>query len=313
LWRALARRTVISNPLADPLFGPTLGVLGGVLVLGLILVVLAARRSLGRLPSSVLFRRWCVWAAIAPLYALAVLSGSIPLLLLISVVVVQALREYSRLVGLPRAYEIVLLAAGLVMGPLAVWYPSAFFGILPLLLIAATLQPLLSQDVHGGMRRLAFAALGFAYLPLLLGHVLLIDAWLPQGSGVLLVLGLAIALSDVGAFTVGRLFGHHHLSPIVSPNKTWEGVVGNLLGAAIGTSLLGFALPAALPGWLLGALPLVVAVGCVWGDLIESLLKREFGTKDAGTWLPGFGGLMDRIDSLIVVAPLAYYLLRAFG
>ncbi len=163
------------------------------------------------------------------------------------------------------------------------------------------------------MRCLAFAALGFAYVPLLLDHVLLIDAWLPGGPGVLLVLGLAIALSDVAAFTVGKLFGRHRLSPVVSPNKTWEGVAGNLIGALLGTGLLAFALPPNLAGWLVVALPAVVALGCVWGDLIESLLKREFDTKDAGTWLPGFGGLMDRIDSLIVVAPLAYYVLRVFG
>jgi phosphatidate cytidylyltransferase len=304
---------VISNPLADPLFLPTLQVLVGVLVVGLILVVLIGRHDLRGLPSNVLFQRWAVWAVIAPLYALAVLSGSIPLLVLISVVVVQALREYSRLVGLPPSYAVVLVLTGLVMGPLAVWYPSAFYGILPLLLIAATLQPLLTQDVYGGVRRLAFAALGFAYVPLLLDHVLLIDVWLPGGPGVLLVLGLAIALSDVGAFTVGKLFGRHHLTPLVSPNKTWEGVAGNLVGAVLGTLLLAFAVPQNLPSWLLVALPVVVALGCVWGDLIESLLKREFDTKDAGTWLPGFGGLMDRIDSLIVVAPLAYYALRVFG
>jgi phosphatidate cytidylyltransferase len=303
---------VISNPLTDPLCAPTARVLVGILAVGLLLLVVAERHRLGRLPSSVLFQRWAVWATIAPLYSLAVLGGALPLLALVSLLVFQALREYSRLVGLPSLYRAVLIGTGLALGPLAVWQPDAFYAILPLLLIAATLQPLLTQDVHGGMRWLAFAALGFAYLPLLLGHVLLMDVWLPGGAGLLLVLGLAIALSDVGAFTVGKLFGRHRLSPIVSTKKTWEGVVGNVIGAGIGTALMGFAVPANLPAVLVVALPVVVAVGCVWGDLIESLLKREFGTKDAGTWLPGFGGLMDRIDSLIVVAPLSYYLLRPF-
>lgn len=304
---------MISNPLADPLFAPTARILVSILAVGLALVLVAERRRLRHLSASVLFQRWAVWATIAPLYSLAVLSGTLAVLLLVSVLVVQALREYSQLVGLPSLYRAVLIVAGLAMGPLAVWLPTAFYGILPLLLIASTLQPVLTQDVQQGMRRLAFAALGFAYLPLLLDHVLLIDAWLPGGNGVLLVLGLAIALSDVGAFTVGKLFGRHRLSPVVSPNKTWEGVAGNVVGACAGALLMGFAVPAGEPAGLAIALPLVVAAGCVWGDLIESLLKREFGTKDAGTWLPGFGGLMDRIDSLIVVAPLSYYLLRAFA
>jgi phosphatidate cytidylyltransferase len=297
---------VISSPLASPLFWPTAKALGGLLAGGLLL-------HLGELHRRVLFQRWAVWATVAPLYSLAVLSGELGMLALVSLLVWQALREYSRLVDLPPLYRVVLLAMGLGMGPLAVWTPEAFFGVLPLLLILATLQPLLTQDIRAGMQRLAFAALGFAYLPLLLGHLLLIGAWLPGGPGLLLALGLAIALSDVGAFTIGKLLGRHRLSPLVSPNKTWEGVAGNVLGAYLGTALLSFALPPGLPTYLALALPLLVAVGAVWGDLVESLLKREFGAKDAGAWLPGFGGLLDRIDSLIVVAPLTYHLLRALG
>lgn len=303
---------MISNPLASPLFAPTLSVLLVVLAVGLLGLVMAERHNLRQLHRSVLFQRWAVWACIAALYSLAVLSGSLILLLLLTGLVVQAVREYAQLVGFPALYRGVLLGASVLMGPLAVWQPAAFFGVLPLLLIAATLQPLLTQDVHGGMRWLALAALGFAYLPLLLGHLLLIDVWLAGGPGLLLALGLAIALSDVGAFTVGKALGRHRVSPLISPNKTWEGTAGNVVGAYVGVGIMHFALPANLPSAVALALPLVVAVGCVWGDLIESLLKREFGTKDAGTWLPGFGGLLDRIDSLIVVAPLSYYLVRAF-
>jgi phosphatidate cytidylyltransferase len=303
---------VISNPLASPLFVSTLSVLVGVLGVGFVGLLLAERHNLRKLHRSVLFQRWLVWACIAALYSLAVLSGSVAMLILVTLLVAQAVREYAGLVGLPPLYLAVLLAASVVMGPLAAWQPAAFFGILPLLLIAATLQPLVTQDVHGGMRWLAFAALGFAYLPLLLDHMLLIDVWLPGGPGLLLVLGLAIALSDVGAFTTGKAFGRHRLSPTISPNKTWEGAIGNVLGAYIGVGVMHFALPTDLPTPVALVLPLVVAVGCVWGDLIESLLKREFGTKDAGAWLPGFGGLLDRIDSLIVVAPLAYYLFLVF-
>jgi phosphatidate cytidylyltransferase len=302
---------VITNPLADSLFWPTVRAVGGVLVAGLLLLLAVERRQLRRLHERALLQRWAVWAVIAPLYSLAVLGGSLGFLVLMSLLVWQSLREYSHLVGLPTLYQAVLLAMGLGMGPLAVWAPEAFFGVLPLLLVLATLQPLLSQDIREGMKWLAFAALGFGYLPLLLGHLLLMHAWLSGGRGLLLALGLAIALSDVGAFTVGKLLGRHPLAPLVSPHKTWEGVGGNLLGACLGTALMSFALPPGQPALLAVALAVVVAIGAVWGDLLESLLKREFGTKDAGAWLPGFGGLLDRIDSLIIAAPLTYHVARA--
>ena len=112
------------------------------------------------------------------------------------------------------------------------------------------------------------------------------------------------------AFTVGKLLGRHKLLPRISPNKTWEGVAGNVIGAYLGVALTNYALPDSgfLP--LVIGLPLVIEVGAIWGDLVESSIKREFQVKDAGTWLPGFGGLLDRIDSLLIVAPLTYYTVR---
>jgi phosphatidate cytidylyltransferase len=300
----------IANPFADPLFWPTAITLGSILGAGLLLLLIVERRHLHQLHQRVLFQRWAVWAIIAPLFSLAVLGGRLPMLALTALIVWQGLREYAQLVGLPALYRTVLLAFGLLALPLALLSPEALFSVLPILLIVGTLQPLLTQDVRAGIRTFALAAFGFAYLPLLLGHLLLIHAWLPGGPGILLVVALATALSDVGAFTIGKLFGRHRLSPVVSPNKTWEGVVGNVLGAALGTWLLQFALPPTMPLWLAVTLPVVVAVGAVWGDLLESLIKRELGVKDAGAWLPGFGGLLDRADSLVVTIPLIYHLSR---
>jgi phosphatidate cytidylyltransferase len=300
----------IANPFGDPLFWPTAITLGSILGAGLLLLLIVERRHLHQLHQRVLFQRWAVWAIIAPLFSLAVLGGRLPMLALTALIVWQSLREYAQLVGLPALYQTVLLTFGMLALPLALLSPEALFSVLPILLIVGTLQPLLTQDVRAGIRTFALAAFGFAYLPLLLGHLLLIHAWLPGGPGILLVVALATALSDVGAFTVGKLFGRHRLSPVVSPNKTWEGVGGNVLGAALGTWLLHFALPPTMPLWLIVALPVVVAVGAVWGDLLESLIKRELGVKDAGAWLPGFGGLLDRADSLVVTIPLIYHLSR---
>jgi phosphatidate cytidylyltransferase len=301
---------LIANPLADPLFWRTALTLGSILGVGLLLVLLADRRHLRELPQRTLFQRWAVWAVIAPVFSLAVLSGRLPTLALTMLIVWQGLREYARLVGLPGLYRAVLYALGLLALPLTLVAPDTLFSVLPIFLIVGTLQPLLTQDVKAGIRTFALAAFGFAYLPLLLGHLPLIQAWIPGGPGILLVVALATALSDVGAFTVGKLFGRHQLSPIVSPNKTWEGVIGNVLGAALGTWLLAFALPPGMPPILTLMLPIIVAVGAVWGDLLESLMKRELGVKDAGAWLPGFGGLLDRADSLVVTVPVIYHLSR---
>jgi phosphatidate cytidylyltransferase len=160
------------------------------------------------------------------------------------------------------------------------------------------------------LRHAAVAAFGWLYLPWLLSYLLLIQRDVPGGAETLLALGLAVALGDVGAFVGGKLVGGWLLAPTISPNKTWGGVGGTVLGVALGLLLLRRALPASLGDAALAGLALVVSVGAVWGDLVESLLKRACGVKDAGAWLPGFGGLLDRLDSLVIVLPLSYYFLR---
>ncbi len=298
-----------ANPLEHALFAPAAATLGGVLCALFAVLCVIERRHLAELWQRTLFQRWLTWLAIGPLWLVATLGGSLALLILVSAFVLQGLREYARVTGLPPVYRYLLPATGLLAGPAALLAPETFSVLPPLLLLAGTFVPLLQQDTRSGMRHLAFAALGWTYLPWLLGHLLLIHARIDGGSGLVLALGPAVALSDVGAFTAGKLLGRHKLAPALSPNKTWEGVAGNVLGAYAGTGLMHFALPEAVRGWLLTTLPLVVALGAVWGDLLESLLKREFGVKDTGNWLPGFGGLLDRIDSLIVAAPLGYYYL----
>jgi len=122
-------------------------------------------------------------------------------------------------------------------------------------------------------------------------------------------------LNDVAAFTFGKLFGRNPLRSEISPNKTWEGALGALAVSMVLPWLLRFSFPffGATQLILIG---LIVGIGGLLGDLSISLIKRDIGTKDMGAAIPGHGGILDRIDSLIYVAPLFmhmagyYYRLR---
>jgi phosphatidate cytidylyltransferase len=298
---------MISNPLASPFLEPIASLVASLLGGTLAFLLAISRFDLQHLRSSVLFKRWCVWSVVALLYGLSVLMGQVGTLLLVLFLTWQGLREYSHLVGLPRSYTNVLAVAGLMAVPAAFLSREAFYLLPALLLMVATLQPILLGRVEQGVRHLALAVLGWGYIAWLLGHMVLLSRYSADGRVLLLAIGLGTALSDVGAFTIGKLLGQHKLSPRLSPNKTWEGLAGNLLGAGMGVSLLAIALGGALALPQVALLSVLITVGSVWGDLFESAIKREFGAKDAGAWLPGFGGLLDRIDSLIIVVPLVYY------
>jgi phosphatidate cytidylyltransferase len=148
---------------------------------------------------------------------------------------------------------------------------------------------------------------GFLYLPLLLGHLVLLRN-LPQGREWIFTIFLIVMLSDTSAYFVGSAIGKHRLYPAISPKKSVEGAIGGLIGGIAGALLAKFFWFPEL-SWLLGAgIGLTLgAIGQI-GDLFESMLKRSYGVKDSGRIIPGHGGLLDRLDSLIFAFPPAYYL-----
>ena len=156
-------------------------------------------------------------------------------------------------------------------------------------------------------RDCATVLFGFLYLPLLLGHLVLLRN-LPQGREWIFTVFLIVMLSDTIAYFVGTAIGKHRLYPAISPKKSIEGAIGGLVGGIAGVLLAKFFWFPALPWLLAVGIGLVLGVSGQIGDLFESMLKRSYGVKDSGRIIPGHGGLLDRLDSLIFAFPLAYYL-----
>ncbi|MFI6083492.1 phosphatidate cytidylyltransferase [Streptomyces sp. NPDC051217] len=244
-------------------------------------------------------KRWRTWAIAAPVFLGSLFLGAGGAFALAAALGVTAVSEYVRMAGLPRAEHAVLAVAAVVLPALAWLVPEAVdpgavdLRVVVLLLVAAALPALLAGDHERGFTRSARTVFALLWIPLpLTGLVVLQDT--------AVAVGLAVALGDVGAWCGGTALGRRGplarpLSPL-SPSKTWAGV----LGAAGATGLALAAVGAFTP--LLWA---AVLIGCVLGDLLESMVKREAGVKDAGSWLPGFGGLLDRIDSLLLALLLA--------
>ena len=151
------------------------------------------------------------------------------------------------------------------------------------------------------------AALGVGYIPLLFAHLLLLRA-LPDGNWYVLLAFILTWAVDSAAYLVGSSVGHCPLAPNLSPHKTWAGACAGLAGSVAVMLIMGTKLGF---GWTYSiALGAVVALAAMVGDLIESALKRLAHVKDTGSILPGHGGILDRFDALLLVAPTLYFLLH---
>jgi phosphatidate cytidylyltransferase len=129
-----------------------------------------------------------------------------------------------------------------------------------------------------------------------------------DGVGRVFVFLITTVCSDVGGYAAGVLFGKHPMAPTISPKKSWEGFAGSVLLCVVGGSLTVHLLLD--HSWVIGiALGVGVAIAATVGDLMESLIKRDLGIKDMSNVLPGHGGIMDRLDSLVVVAPIVWAVL----
>jgi phosphatidate cytidylyltransferase len=259
-------------------------------------------------------RRRLLTAAIGvPLILLLDVVGGWAYTLAVAVVLAKGYQEFARAARL--GLTPLAVAGGVtvaLIAPAAHLGGGAAVGLLAAGVAASLLVLILAGEPPASLVPWAYSLAGILYVGGLGYHVAALHLVEDGRDWVLLAIFTTFA-TDTGAFAAGRLFGRHKLAPRLSPAKTVEGAVGGLLAGALAAWGLGTLLD-------LDPLPLVLlaygaaaGVAAILGDLSESLLKRCFGVKDMGTIVPGHGGILDRLDSLLFVMPLTYYISRWTG
>jgi phosphatidate cytidylyltransferase len=162
------------------------------------------------------------------------------------------------------------------------------------------------KEIRQAAGDVALVLMGFLYVPLLLAHLIMIRM-LPHGVSWLLLVMVLVMSGDSAAFYVGSSFGKNKLYPAVSPKKSVQGALGGLAGSLIGVFISKALFFPTLTLVDCVATSLLLGVIGQLGDLFESLLKRSCGVKDSGAIFPGHGGILDRLDSILFAAPVAFY------
>ena len=183
-----------------------------------------------------------------------------------------------------------------------------------LFVLGLCLRQFFSKSNTAGILAISTTLFGLMYVPWLLNFIQKLN-FFPhvEGHYYLLYFILITKFSDSGAYVVGSLIGRHKMIPRISPGKTWEGFGGAILGSVLSSLVFVYFLRDRMYGmnWLHAiVLGVILSVGAVVGDLIESIFKREAGVKDSGHFFPGIGGILDLLDSLLFNAPIMYLYLR---
>lgn len=241
---------------------------------------------------------------------------------------VEIYRAFQRINVRPSLWSgmLALIALFIVAGTDAPFIGLA--GALTAYTIVSLAQHLLKRDIAGSLVDWVFSLTGLMYVGLTMMHFVLmrrlqgpVDTdWIVRVDNVIGDGGAALGLgwllyvlsvtwaTDVSAYLGGRRWGNTKLIPHVSPGKTREGAVAGLIGGTVAGALASYFFGLPVPLALMALISFAVAIATTIGDLLESLIKREIGIKDMGTFIPGHGGILDRVDSLLVTVPFTYYI-----
>jgi phosphatidate cytidylyltransferase len=211
--------------------------------------------------------------------------------------------------------DISLVTVPLYLGAAAIPQAAYWSGALPMVAVfGATVLVIMAWRLAAGPERyvadVTASVFALGYVALMGGFVTLMLASSQGGDRVITFVALSIT-SDIGGYAAGVLFGKHPIAPRLSPKKSWEGFAGSVVAQAIAGVLL-FVLLLEAPWWQGLITGVVLAITATLGDFMESAIKRDLGVKDMSNLIPGHGGLMDRIDSLLPNAFTAWLLLLVF-
>jgi phosphatidate cytidylyltransferase len=254
-----------------------------------------------------------------PLTIICSLVGGIPFLLAMNLVIGLGLFEFYRMMeskGI-KPYRTVGVVAGLIVSWYVYFHGGVFSGLfITLVLVWVMVLELFRRDGALAVFHISSTILGIFYVAWLGSHIILLRR-LGEGypgddlGGLFVILAFALAWStDSGGYFFGNAFGRRKLLPRVSPEKTLEGAIGGVVTCFIVAIVARFTFASFLSMWDAVILGVVSPVAAILGDLVESLMKRDVAVKETSRALPGHGGMLDRFDSVLFVAPLVYYYLR---
>lgn len=244
----------------------------------------------------------------------AILSGSYWMLWLVMLLAFLAITEFNIISNPDGRPSGILRAIDLITAGIALMFPYSFsindnvhaFLLIPAFILLVMVRLIASLYIKEGnqLSLMAHSLMAQLYITLPLVVLLMVYYVVPK---IVLLMFIMIWLSDTGAFCVGSLMGKHRLFERISPKKSWEGFVGGLVfsiaAGVIAASIWGDSYFNGFSVAQLAGMGAVVAAFATWGDLVESMIKRTLGIKDSGNLIPGHGGILDRIDSLLLVAP----------
>lgn len=252
-------------------------------------------------------------AILIPLVALAVYLGGYALLAAVALAAVLACWEYLALVqqrpGVAPWRPLALLATLLLVAEAQWPHLTALRALLVALPLVLLVREVFRANRPASLESWALGVAGPLYIGGALGHFLRLRA-LDHGLEWLALALLSTWICDTGAYFVGRAWGRRRFFPAISPKKTWEGALSGLLSGMAAVMALGWWW-LDLPPWQGAILGVLLALAATFGDLAESVIKRQVGVKDSGRLIPGHGGMLDRVDSLLFVVPVVYYAARA--
>ena len=308
----------IDAALNSSIFLTYLAIVGGLLATaGILLMIMSL---LGKNVSSA-WSSYRGWLVMVPIVMGTIFLGRTATIIGITLLALFGFREFARATGLYSDWLMTgTVYVGIVLLGLVAhlidprlkgpgWY--GMFMALPVYVIGAILLvPILRNRSKGQLQQVALAIVGFVYFGWMFSHLGYL-ANSPYAYGYLLYLIFAVEVNDIAAFTCGKLFGKHKLRENISPNKTLEGSLGAVAISMLIPWLVSFSFPQFDPLHLILA-GLIVGVGGQLGDLVISYIKRDIGIKDMGSVIRGHGGILDRVDSMIFVAPIFFHMVRWF-
>lgn len=253
-------------------------------------------------------------AVYVALIVAAILSGGYWMLWLVMLMAFLAITEFNIISNTGERPAAAIRAIDLVTAGMALLLPYAYsindtrhaMLIIPLLIALLLARMIVALYIRNGnpLTQLAHSFMAQLYITVPMMILLMVYYDMPN---IVLLMFIMIWLNDTGAFCVGSLIGKNKLFERISPKKSWEGFFGgmafSIMAGIVASAVWGDSYFSGFAVWQLAVLGAVVSTFATWGDLVESLIKRTLGIKDSGNIIPGHGGILDRIDSLLLVAP----------